>query len=81
MARPAQTLPEETQPRIFLLVERSAPDPDRPRMESETERAFACVDRESAACYASCEDLSHQLRKSAARADEIACSAWPPDED
>lgn len=80
MAKPAQALPDQTQPRIRALVERSTPDPRRPRLSVEHEEAFARVDRDSAACYASAEDLSHKLRRSAARTDEIVRRVWPPDE-
>jgi len=59
------TLPEGAG-RVMALVERSAPDPDRPRLSDEWERQLAEVDVKSAACYASMEDLSDQLDRLAA---------------
>jgi len=58
-----KSLPDQTQPRIIALVEHSAPDPDRPKLSEETERRFEPIERSTAACYASMEDASIQLRK------------------
>lgn len=81
MSKPARVrLPDQTQPRIRALVERSAPDPERPRLNPEHEAAFEQVDRASAACYASAEDLSFRLRRAAERVDGV-CRVWPPDEE
>ena len=64
MARPlTESLPDQTQPRIQALVERSAPNPDRPRLSETTEKKFEPVDRKTAACYASMEDMTDQLRR------------------
>lgn len=84
MAKPATRLPDKTQPRLQVLVERSSPDPERPRLSAEVERAFESVDRASAACYASAEDLAHKLYRAADRTVEVAhrvCRVWPPDEE
>jgi hypothetical protein len=80
MAKPRTRLPDQTQPRIRILVERSAPDPRRPYLSDELELAFERVDRESAACYASAEDLSHRLRRAADRAEAVV-QIWPPPDD
>jgi hypothetical protein len=57
--RPAiSTLPDTTQARIPLLVERSAPDADRPRQSAEIERRLEAIDRRHAACYAALEDAA-----------------------
>jgi hypothetical protein len=58
----SSSLPEGAA-RIMKLVERSAPNPDRPRLAHEWERQLAEVDVRSAACYASMEDLSDQLAR------------------
>ena len=81
MAKPAARLPDQTQPRIRVLVERSAPDPMRPRLSDEIELAFADVDRASAACYASAEDLAQRFRKNTARVEEVVRRVWPPEEE
>lgn len=60
---PARNLPDETQPRLRILVEQSAPDPDKPRIPEDLEHAFEPLERQSAACYASMEDRTFQLQK------------------
>lgn len=57
----ADTLPDDTQSRIPLLIERSASDLDRPMLSVEVEKRLADVERRSAACYASLEDASARL--------------------
>jgi division protein CdvB (Snf7/Vps24/ESCRT-III family) len=47
--------------RVMALVEKSRPNGQRPRMSSEFEAQLAEVDAQSAACYASMEDLSDKL--------------------
>lgn len=79
MAKPARRLPDDTQPRIRILVEQSQPDPDRPRLDPELERRFARVDAEAAACYASMEETTFRLGRLAGEEDEGR--VWPPDED
>lgn len=79
MAKPARRLPDDTQPRIRLLVEQSQPDPNRPRLDPEIERRFARVDAEAAACYASMEETTFRLGRLAGEEDESR--VWPPDED
>jgi hypothetical protein len=65
-SRPAiDTLPEDTQSRIPLLVERSAPDHDRPHLSIAAEARLADVERRTAACYAALEDASARLRSMA----------------
>ncbi len=81
MAKPVIALPDETQRRLRVLVQRSSPNLERPRLAIEHELAFADADRASAACYASAEDLSHRLRQAAARTDEFVRRVWPPDEE
>lgn len=58
-SRPAiDTLPGDTQSRIPLLVERSAPDHDRPHLRAEVEARMDDVERRTAACYAALENAS-----------------------
>lgn len=59
----AKDLPDQTQPRLRILVEQSAPDPHKPKIPEEIENAFEPVERQSAACYASMEDRTFQLQK------------------
>jgi hypothetical protein len=47
--------------RVIALVQRSAPDPTRPRLADEWETQLAEVEARSAGCYASMEDLSDRL--------------------
>jgi hypothetical protein len=54
-------LPASDAARVLALVERSAPDPERPRLGEEWEVMLADIDAKSAACYASMEDLSDRL--------------------
>jgi hypothetical protein len=56
--------------RVIALVERSAPNPDRPRLPEEWERQLVEIDAKSAACYASMEDLSDQLDRLAHEMDD-----------
>ena len=53
--------------RLLKLVERSAPDPKRPRLPAEYEEQLAVVDAKSAAAYASMEDLSDRCVRLAKR--------------
>ena len=61
--RDASELPDETLPRIKILVERSAPDPDRPRLPEEVEHQLTEVESKSAACYADNENRVASLHK------------------
>lgn len=54
-----KSLPDPS--RIRAMAERSAPDLSRPRLSEEHERALADVERRTAACYASMEELSYQI--------------------
>lgn len=65
----------------MALVERSAPDPDRPRLSEEWERQLAAVDAKSAACYASMEDLSDQLDRLAHELDDGVVVEQAADDD
>lgn len=56
-------LPEDTQGRLRLHVEHSSPNPDRPRLPDQVERLLAEVERRTAACYASMEELTFQVGK------------------
>lgn len=63
MSRSAAALPEDTLPRIRAIVEKSAPDPERPQLAPDREASLTEIERKSAGCYASMEDASAQLRK------------------
>lgn len=65
MSKPLPTisLADETQPRIKVLIERSAPDPDRPRLSETVERALAEVETKSAAAYADNENRVARQRR------------------
>lgn len=67
--------------RVMALVERSAPDPDRPRLSDEWERQLADIDAKSAACYASMEDLSDQLDRVARELDDGVVVEQAADDD
>ncbi len=79
MGKSEEPIPEDTAPRLRVIVERSAPDPDRPHLGEVIERRFADVDRISAGCYASAEDLAARFRKDAERLKDLALMVWPPD--
>jgi hypothetical protein len=55
--------------RIAKIVEASAPDPDRPKLADEYERALYESDRARAGCYAELEAVTAQLK---VVADELA---------
>ena len=52
------TLPRDTQSRIPILVERSAPDVMKSILRVEVLERLADVDRRNAACYAALEDAA-----------------------
>ncbi len=56
-------LPDDTQTRIRLHVENSAPSTSRPRLPWQVENMLAEVERRTAACYASMEELTFQVGK------------------
>lgn len=56
-------LPDRTQPRILALVERSAPNIDRPPLPAETEHRLDGVERKTAACYAEAEETTFRWRR------------------
>lgn len=58
-----EDMPDKTQPRLRVLVEKSSPDPDRPKINEEAERRLNEVERKTAACYASIEETTFQLHK------------------
>lgn len=60
---PVHLLPDETLPRIKLLLENSAPNPDRPRLSAESEAALAAVEGKSAETYAEAEETTHRILK------------------
>ena len=65
MSRPhrIRPLPDQTQPRLRVLVENSAPNPNRPRLDEDTEKHLDPVERRSASCYADMENRTARLRK------------------
>lgn len=63
-------LPKGSQ-RVPILVERSAPSLNRPRVADEYERRLYEADRKRAAMYASMEDISDQWAALAERIDEL----------
>ncbi len=51
-------LPKRTIPRIAAIVERSLPNPDRPRLPDENmERRLEPTERKTAICYAGLDSL------------------------
>jgi hypothetical protein len=56
-------LSDDTNVRIRMLVENSAPNPDRPRLDEEREKKLAEIESRSAACYASMEDLRFKIAR------------------
>lgn len=62
-------LPTDAITRLGALVERSAPDPARPRLPEDQERALDEVERKSARCYSEAEELTYQLGRLAAQID------------
>ncbi len=54
---------DETLTRIRATVERSAPSRARPKMSRKKEERLEAVDRASAACYASMENLGAKIEK------------------
>jgi hypothetical protein len=61
--RDAFEVPDETLPRIKILVERSAPNPERPRLPEDIELQLQEIETKSAACYADNENRVARLRK------------------
>lgn len=60
-------LPDQTQPRILALVERSSPNIDKPPLPPGVERNFDATERKTAACYADIEETTFRLRRIAKR--------------
>ena len=58
---PVRLLPDETLPRIKMLVENSAPNPNRPRLPEEAEQRLAEVERKTAKTYAEAEETTHRI--------------------
>lgn len=48
---------------VAQTAQRSLPNPNRPRLSTETEAKLAEVDRRDASKYASMETLTHQFNK------------------
>ena len=69
--------------RIMAIVKRSAPRKDRPRISAEFEDQLAAVDAESAACYASMEDLSDKIEQVVDRieSDGVVMESMDEDDD
>lgn len=68
----AKDLPDQTQPRILALVERSAPNEDRPHLSPDMEHRVAPVERKTAVCYAQTEEATFRLNRLAKRLDKSA---------
>lgn len=62
--------PDETLTRIKLLVENSAPNPDRPRLSDEVEHRLAKVEADTAKTYAEAEEQTHRVFKLAEQISE-----------
>lgn len=60
---PVRMLADETLPRIKMLVENSASNPDRPRLSEEAEQRLAEVEAKSAQTYAEVEETTHRIFK------------------
>lgn len=58
-------LPSKTLPRIVALVQRSQPSTERPRMAEDVEARLDHIERDTAACYASMEEVTHQTLQAA----------------
>lgn len=54
-------LPNSSRLRLTAIAERSASDPERPKMTPETELRLQQIEVESAACYANMEDATHRF--------------------
>lgn len=76
MARPRRAaLPDDTQPRIKAIVERSLPNADKPELPGDAEKRFAPVEHKTAACYAGMEENTVQLRRISSDINELLKSA------
>jgi hypothetical protein len=60
-------LPDDTSPRLRILVEHSAPDLERPMLSEESEKRLDRIERETAACYADMENDTFILHREAKR--------------
>lgn len=56
-------LPDETIPRMRMLIENSAPDPERPRLPEEAEQRLANTEVRNAQAYAEIEETNYRLNK------------------
>lgn len=63
----SRDLPDRTQPRILALVERSAPNINRPTLPPDTEHRLDPVERKTAACYAAAEEATFRMNRLARR--------------
>jgi hypothetical protein len=63
--------------RIRALVERSHPNPERPKLRPELEEQLHELDRRSASCYAELELLSEQFSDLACEMDDDDEAAIP----
>ena len=64
---------------VTTLVERSAPDPHRPRCAPDREARLAHIEQASAACYAQSEFLATRMRNLASTIDKWGGSEKDPD--
>jgi hypothetical protein len=65
MTRSLARLPTNPAARVRLIVDRSQPDPDRPRLSEELEKRLEPIERTTAQCYAEAEELTYQIRRAA----------------
>lgn len=72
MSQSVKKMPDNTEPRIRFLVEKSAPSTSRPRLSEEREKRLNATERKSAACYASMENSSAELSKLAEALEQAA---------
>jgi hypothetical protein len=56
---------------LVAITERSAPDPNRPKMDDETEKRLHRIEAESAACYADMEDATTRFLMLAQALEEV----------
>ena len=54
---------DQTQPRLRAIVERSAPNPDRPKLSEEAERNLDSIERRTAATYAEMEEETFRIQR------------------
>ncbi len=54
---------DRTMPRLKAIVERSAPNPNRPKLSEEAEQQLDAIERKTAATYAEMEEMTFRVLK------------------